>query len=147
MTSLGHVIVWRMKHKRKGIFTCCVNIRNMGGHDQSQMKIKSSKKLSLFQKTYQKVITMTHTNSDKSGCHVNYEGTVLISCPNYLHHKILIIINRYRDHPGSQQACGNGQQLWLPLKMRNVKCGEECTDGWLSLQWKCAWEQVTDCSS
>ena len=46
---------------RKGINISHVNIVNMGGRDQSQVKIKIKKfkKLSPFQKTYQKVITMT----------------------------------------------------------------------------------------
>ena len=48
---------------RKGINISHVNIENMGGRDQSQVKnksLKSSKKVSPFQKTYQKVITMTY---------------------------------------------------------------------------------------
>ena len=51
-----------MKHKKKGGNISHVNIENMGGRDQSRTKnrsLKSSKNVSPFQKTYQKVITMT----------------------------------------------------------------------------------------
>ena len=47
---------------RKGINISHVNIENMGGHNQSQVKIKFKKfkkKLSPFQRHTQKVITMT----------------------------------------------------------------------------------------
>ena len=42
MTSLGHIIVWRMKHE-KGINISHVIIENMGSRDQSQVKIKFKK--------------------------------------------------------------------------------------------------------
>ena len=57
MTSLGHVIVWSKKHKKKDSNISHVIIENMGGRDQSQVKNKIQKvqkKLSPFQKTYQK---------------------------------------------------------------------------------------------
>ena len=73
------------------------------------------------------LITYTCTSSDDSS-HTNVEGTVPISRPDDIHHRILIVINRCRDRPGSQQVCGNGQQLRSPLKTRNVKCAEECTN-------------------
>ena len=46
---------------RKGINISHVNIENMGGRDQSQVKIKFKKfeKVKSVPKTYQKVITMT----------------------------------------------------------------------------------------
>ena len=47
---------------KKGINISHVNIENMGGRDQSQVKnksLKSSKKVKSVPKTYQKVITMT----------------------------------------------------------------------------------------
>ena len=41
MTSLGHASCEEMKHK--GINISHVNIENMGGHDQSQVKTKFKK--------------------------------------------------------------------------------------------------------
>ena len=61
MTSLGHVIVWRMKHKKRNKHKSCEH----GGHDQSQVKIKFKKfeKVKSVPMTYQKVIMMTDTCS------------------------------------------------------------------------------------
>ena len=51
---------------RKGINISHVIVENMGGHDQSQMKIKKIKfkKIKSVPKTYQKVITMTDRLQD-----------------------------------------------------------------------------------
>ena len=69
----------------------------------------------------------TRTSSDDTGRRANIKGVVPISRPDDIHHGN-IVINGCSDRPGSQQACGDGQQLRSPLKMRNVKYGEECTD-------------------
>ena len=42
MTSLGHVIVWRMKHKKGNKHKSCEH-REHGGRDQSQVKMKYKK--------------------------------------------------------------------------------------------------------
>ena len=47
---------WNM---RKGINISHVNIENMGGRDQSQVKNKKFEKIKFVPRTYQKVITMT----------------------------------------------------------------------------------------
>ena len=58
-----------MKHKKKGINISHVNIENMGGHDQSQVKIKFKKfeKIKSVPKEYQKVIMMTRTMVQELG--------------------------------------------------------------------------------
>ena len=48
-----------MKHKKGEVDISHVNIGNMGGCDQSQVKNKKFEKIKSVPKTYQKVITMT----------------------------------------------------------------------------------------
>ena len=56
-----------VRHKKKGININHVNIENMGGRDQSQMKkIKKFEKVKSVPKTYQKVIMMT--SSEELDC-------------------------------------------------------------------------------
>ena len=67
MTSLGHVIMWRMKHKEKEINIGKRNIENMGGCDQSQVKIKFKK----FEKTKSISIDIPKSHNDDSYMHLD----------------------------------------------------------------------------
>ena len=65
---------------KKGINISHVNIENMGGRDQSQVKIKFKKfeKIKSVPKTYQKVISMTQgrrTKRQEKESKVPREGT------------------------------------------------------------------------
>ena len=86
-----------MKHKEEGINISHVNIENMGGRDQSRVKIKFKKfeKVKSIPKTYQKVITMTDVIIDVALSHhqscciavTRYVSVVYNVCPSMpIHH-------------------------------------------------------------